>query len=57
MDLIYASDVSSSAVIDQQVFQWNGRNEDGNVAGTGVYIYVIEYAGQQVVGKFALVRK
>lgn len=57
MDLVYSSGVVSTASFNQQVFSWNGKRDDGEVAGSGIYVYVLEYGGQESVGKFALVRK
>jgi hypothetical protein len=49
--------VVSTASFNQQVFRWNGRRDDGEVAASGIYVYVLEHGGQESVGKFALVRK
>lgn len=50
-------DVSSTAHLGRQMFSWDGRMADGNVAPTGVYMFVIELPGGRVIGKIPLVRE
>lgn len=45
------------ALIDQYVFTWNGRSDKGELATSGVYVFVIELPGETVTGKFVLVRR
>jgi len=40
----------------RQDIPWNGRNRDGEPAGTGMYLYVIEGSGIAAQGKMSLVR-
>ncbi len=50
-------DVSSTVHLGRQMFSWDGRLADGNVAPTGVYMYVIELPGRRVTGKIPVVRE
>ncbi len=41
-----------------QADQWDGRNQDGEIVSTGVYLFVVTSPGQKSsVGKIALIRK
>ena len=51
------SDISSIKHLDRQMFSWDGRMNDGNVAPTGVYMFVIELPGRRVIGKIPVVRE
>jgi len=57
MDFIYSSTQVSIAPLGKQAFSWNGRTDNGRVAETGVYIFVLEVAGDVHMGKIALIRK
>ena len=57
MDLVYFASAFPKYINGQNVIQWNGRNDANEVAASGVYIYVIEAAGEKIIGKFALLRK
>jgi hypothetical protein len=58
MDLVYSSGTcASSWYLDQQMFFWDGKGNDGSVVPTGVYIYVVDLGDRQVKGKIALVRR
>ncbi|MBI4534797.1 MAG: hypothetical protein HY708_00875 [Ignavibacteriae bacterium] len=59
MDLIYSSAQSSIYLgqLGKHVFRWNGKSDDGDVAATGVYIYVLELPGETIKGKLAVIRK
>ena len=37
-------------------FTWNGKNEDGNVAPSGIYIYQIEVEGRTINGTIVLAK-
>jgi len=50
-------DISSTVHLGRQMFSWDGRMDDGNVAPTGVYMFVIDLPGSRVTGKIALVRE
>ncbi|MCF7741180.1 MAG: hypothetical protein K9N00_05235 [Candidatus Marinimicrobia bacterium] len=49
---------SSSEQIKGRQLHWNGRNDEGNFVGSGVYI-VMAYndAGENIAGKIAVIRK
>jgi len=59
MDLVFSASASSvyTTSIGQQVFEWNGRNNDQQLAASGIYFYVLELPTQTLTGKFALLRK
>jgi hypothetical protein len=57
MDLVYSASTFPKALHGQNVFQWNGKNDNNEIAGSGIYIYVIEAGGTTITGKFALLRK
>jgi hypothetical protein len=57
-DLIRAIPTTTSSVFrNKQVFTWDGRTNDGAIAPTGVYIYVISLQGKELKGKIPLVRE
>ncbi len=56
-DHVYSATLSPRSFNGEYVVQWNGRNEDGDVAGSGVYVYVIHSGKETVTGKIALLRK
>lgn len=59
MELVYSSTLTSeySALTRGQVFQWNGMTNKNSIASSGVYFYFLEYPGQAMKGKFAVLRK
>jgi hypothetical protein len=48
---------SSTEHLGRQMFTWDGHLADGNIAPTGVYVFVIELPGRRVTGKIPLVRE
>jgi len=46
-----------STLIGGEVFQWNGMKDNNEPASSGVYIYFIQFPGESIKGKFALLRK
>ena len=58
MTLVYSSSVTSeySAFTRGQVFQWNGVTNKNRIAGSGVYIFFLEFQGHAIKGKFAVLR-
>jgi hypothetical protein len=58
MDLVYSATKSSlyKASLGQQVFEWNGRHDTGEIAKSGIYVYVLDLPTGTIKGKFALVR-
>lgn len=58
MDLVFSSLMQTIKHLSgRQVFVWNGRTNNGEIARTGVYFFVLETQGQTITGKFAVVRK
>ncbi len=57
MDLVYSAILTSSPSLGKQAFTWNGRTDKGEVAGSGIYFFVLEFKDQVLKGKFALMRK
>jgi hypothetical protein len=59
MKLVYSGRLTStlSPLIGRQVLQWNGLKSNNETASSGVYIYFIQFPGESIKGKFALVRK
>jgi hypothetical protein len=49
--------VTSTLFRNRQVFTWDGRTNDGSVASTGIYFYVISAAGKELKGKIVVVRE
>ncbi|MBM2845503.1 MAG: hypothetical protein HW407_815 [Bacteroidetes bacterium] len=57
MNLIYSTAQMSVAPLGKQAFVWNGRTENGKLAESGIYFFVIEMLGDVQKGKLALIRK
>ena len=59
MKLVYSGTVTSklSTLLGGQVLQWNGIKNNRDLASSGVYIYFIQFGGQSIKGKFALLRR
>ena len=36
--------------------EWDGRNEEGRLVGSGMYFYVVEHGSARRAGKLAVVR-
>lgn len=45
-----------SAAAGRQVIRWDGRDDSGREAGSGIYAYILEAGGVRKTGKMALVR-
>jgi hypothetical protein len=57
-DLAYASaSTLSTLYLDRQMFFWDGKDSDGRIVPSGVYVYVLDLADRRVRGKIAVVRK
>jgi hypothetical protein len=57
MNRVYSGEGTTSLLLGNFVFSWNGRTDNGAVAQTGVYIFVLDLPEQRITGKFALIRK
>jgi hypothetical protein len=58
MDLVFSSSHSSREQFSgQQAFEWKGNTDNGEIARTGIYFFVIELPDQTLTGKIAVVRK
>jgi hypothetical protein len=51
------ADCASVVHLGKQMFTWDGRMNNGSVAPTGVYLYVIDIPGGRITGKIPLVRE
>jgi hypothetical protein len=50
-------EAKQSAVADEEsVFEWDCRNQSGQVVAPGVYVLTIDGAGMSETGKIAVVR-
>ena len=56
LDLIYSRRADFSTFSGTQYAEWKGRDNDGNIAGSGVYVYVLSSGSKSVKGKFAIIR-
>ena len=58
MDLVWSRSVRSTYHLPpgREVFQWNGRDDNGDVVASGVYLFVLVYGGKTLTGKIALLR-
>ncbi len=51
-ELVYTlENPTSSAIVE-----WDGKNEDGKIVARGIYIYRVKSGGDEVRGKFAVVK-
>jgi hypothetical protein len=50
-------DFTSSLHLGREMFSWDGLMDNGKLAPTGVYIYIIELPSGKITGKIALVRE
>ena len=58
MDLMYSSGTQTSTGSGRQVFSWNGIRNDGRLASTGVYVFVLSLPDEKTItGKIALVKR
>lgn len=59
MDLVFSAYKSSTytTALGQQVFEWNGRTTAGDVASSGIYLYILTLPSETIFGKFALIRR
>jgi hypothetical protein len=59
MNLVHVSTQMSvyKSYLNSQAFAWNGRTAQNEIAGTGVYFYVLDLPGKMLRGKFALIRE
>ena len=58
IDLVYSSaSVLSGLYQDRQMFFWDGKDNDGRLVPSGVYVYVLELEEKRLRGKIAVVRK
>jgi hypothetical protein len=48
---------SSVVHLGRQMFSWDGRMNDGSVAPTGIYVFVIDIPSGKIKGKIPLVRE
>lgn len=56
MDLVYSRPAQFQWFSGTQYAQWNGRDNNGRVVPSGIYVYVLSRNGQSIKGKFAVIR-
>jgi hypothetical protein len=56
MELIYAGEPSYKYFMENWYAEWNGKDNNGNVVASGVYIYVLSNESSLQKGKFAVIR-
>ncbi len=57
MDLVSSTTVYSRSQQGRQVFQWSGKQDSGETARSGIYLFVLNLPGQTLRGKIALIAK
>ncbi|CUS97054.1 MXAN_6640 family putative metalloprotease [Candidatus Chrysopegis kryptomonas] len=57
LDLVYSAKVKPEFNFGNYFVSWNGRNNSGEIAKSGVYIYFVSAGGKEKLGKFVLIRK
>ena len=50
-------DASSMTHLSRQMFAWDGRTDNGSLAPTGVYVFVLDLSGQRITGKIPVIRE
>jgi fibronectin type 3 domain-containing protein len=56
IDLEYTSPVSETEPYESPDFYWDGKNEQGKIVSSGVYLIVLEIGNERVIEKTAVVR-
>ncbi len=54
---ISSSETAASLRLGNYVVTWNGLTDDGAIAPSGVYIFVVDLPDRRLTGKIALIRK
>jgi hypothetical protein len=57
MDLVFDAGMMSHSVRGRQAFEWTGRTNTGELAESGVYVFVVNLQNRVVTGKVALIRE
>jgi len=58
MELVYSSYQQSSGKFRNiPSFEWNGKTSGGELARSGIYLFVLDLPGRTVTGKIAVVRR
>jgi hypothetical protein len=57
LELVFRQGLTSKARQGKQSFAWDGRTNNGEIAKTGVYFFVLEIGNETLKGKLAVVRK
>ena len=59
MDLVCTASLISDMLDPpgRQVFQWNGKDNNGEPLRSGIYIFVLEFPGRLITGKIAVIRE
>lgn len=54
---VYSATAASVLRLGNHVFAWDGRTDDGEIAQSGVYLFVLELPGRMLKGKVAVMRE
>jgi len=57
MDRVFSQTVTSQSLGGIQVMQWEGKHDNGENAGSGIYLYVIGLPDRVLTGKLAIIRR
>ncbi len=57
LDLVYSAKLKPEFSFGNYFISWNGKTTAGEIAKSGVYIYLISAGGKEKLGKFVLIRK
>ncbi len=57
MDRIAAKEIEVISQDFEPRIEWDGRDMNGNIVPTGVYIYVVAIDGKQFIGKLAVIKE
>ena len=56
MDMIYSKEAEYSVFSGIKYAEWNGRDQQGHIVPSGVYLYILSNGSNVVKGKFAVIK-
>ena len=57
MDRVQSCELPVESAQFEPLIRWDGRDENGNIISSGIYIYVISVDGKNYTGKFAVLQE